>query len=118
MKQSIWDTFAPIYELAMRSQKKQYELLYEKIRAAVGGKCVLELAPGPGLIAKNIAESAASVVATDFSEKMILQAKKNKNLPCVTRHTAAEIKKLMENAGFCEVRTEEKGTLFLVEGGN
>ena len=88
MKQSIWDSFAPIYELAMRSQKKQYELLYEKIRAAVGGKSVLELATGPGLIAKNIAESAASVVATDFSEKMILQAKKNKNLPRVTFEVA------------------------------
>ena len=88
MKQSIWDSFAPIYELAMRSQKKQYELLYEKIRAAVGGKSVLELATGPGLIAKNIAESAASVAATDFSEKMILQAKKNKNLPRVTFEVA------------------------------
>ncbi|MBQ9206098.1 MAG: class I SAM-dependent methyltransferase [Treponema sp.] len=39
-----------------------------------------------------------------------------KKVPCMTRRTAAEIKNLMENAGFCEIRTEEKGTLFFVEG--
>lgn len=84
MKKSVWDAFAPFYALAMRSQKKQYDLLYEKICAAVSGKTVLELATGPGLIAKNIAESAKSVTATDFSEKMIAQARKGKTPANVT----------------------------------
>ena len=39
-----------------------------------------------------------------------------KKVPCMTRRTAAEIKSLMESAGFFNIRIEEKGTLFLVEG--
>ena len=76
MKKSIWDIFAPIYERAMKSQKNIYDFLYKEISAAVSGKSVLELATGPGMIAKNIANSAKSVVATDFAPKMIETAKK------------------------------------------
>ena len=52
----------------------------ENISRAAEGKMVLELATGPGMIAKHIASSAKSVVATDFSPKMIEQAK-TKNVP-------------------------------------
>ena len=37
---------------------------------------MLELATGPGMIAKHIASSAKSVTATDFAPKMIETAKK------------------------------------------
>ena len=77
---SVWDFFAPVYEAAMKSQKSIYETLYQNIGEAVEGKKVLELATGPGMIAKHIASSAKSVVATDFSPKMIEEAKK-KNVP-------------------------------------
>lgn len=73
---NIWDKFAPIYSLAMKSQKHIYEYMYTHIGRAVVGKQVLELATGPGLIAKHIADSAAHITATDFSPKMIEQAKK------------------------------------------
>lgn len=73
---SVWDFFAPVYEAAMKSQKSIYETLYQNIGEAVEGKKVLELATGPGMIAKHIASSAKSVVATDFSPKMIEEAKK------------------------------------------
>ena len=73
---NIWDKFAPIYSLAMKSQKHIYDYMYSHISTAVSGKLVLELATGPGLIAKHIADSAAHITATDFSPKMIEQAKK------------------------------------------
>ena len=76
MKKSVWDTFAPVYERAMKSQKNIYDFLYKEISEAVSGKTVLELATGPGLIARHIAHSAKSVTATDFAPKMIETAKK------------------------------------------
>ena len=75
---NIWDRFAPVYSLAMKSQKHIYDYMYAHIGTAVAGKKVLELATGPGLIAKHIADSAAHITATDFSPKMIEQARKGK----------------------------------------
>lgn len=78
MSKTIWDRFAPIYSLAMKSQKNIYDYMYKHIGDAVKEKKVLELATGPGLIAKNVAWSAERIVATDFSPDMIEQAKKDK----------------------------------------
>ena len=77
MKKTIWDRFAPVYSLAMKSQKNIYDYMYKHIGDAAAGKIVLELATGPGLIANHIADKASKVVATDFSPEMINQAKKN-----------------------------------------
>ena len=79
MKRNIWDTFAPIYELTMRSQKSFYDYLYRRIGEVAKGKDVLELATGPGMIARHIASRAKSVIATDFAPKMIETACKVKN---------------------------------------
>ena len=76
MKEGVWNFFAPIYERAMKSQKSIYDYIYKEISAAASGKDVLELATGPGMIAKHIAPSAKSVTATDFAPKMIEAAKK------------------------------------------
>lgn len=76
MKKGVWNFFAPIYERAMKSQKSIYDYIYKEISAAASGKDVLELATGPGMIAKHIAPSAKSVTATDFAPKMIEAAKK------------------------------------------
>ena len=76
MSRTIWDRFAPVYSLAMKSQKNIYDYMYRHIGDAVKGKKVLELATGPGMIAKNVAWSAEKIVATDFSSEMIEQAKK------------------------------------------
>lgn len=78
MSKTIWDKFAPVYSLAMKSQKNVYKYMYRHIGDAVKGKKVLELATGPGMIAKNIAWAAERIVATDFSPEMIEQAKKGK----------------------------------------
>ena len=79
MSKNIWDIFAPIYEFSMRSQKNIYDFMYERIGEVAKGKDVLELATGPGMIARHIAPSASSVIATDFAPKMIETARKAKN---------------------------------------
>lgn len=76
MSKTIWDKFAPIYSLTMKSQKNIYNYMYSHIGEAVVGKNVLELATGPGMIAKHIADKATFITATDFSPDMIAQAKK------------------------------------------
>ncbi|MBR0032900.1 MAG: class I SAM-dependent methyltransferase [Treponema sp.] len=88
MKKSIWDIFAPIYERAMKSQKNIYDFLYRQISISCFDKTVLELATGPGMIARHIAHSAKSVVATDFAPKMIETAKKKGVPQNVTFETA------------------------------
>ena len=79
MSKNIWDIFAPVYELAMRSQKNIYDYMYVRIGEVAKRKDVLELATGPGMIARHIAPFANHVVATDFAPKMIETARKAKN---------------------------------------
>ena len=78
-KMNIWNIFAPVYELTMRSQKSIYDYLYRRIGEVAKGKDVLELATGPGMIARHIAPLANHVIATDFAPKMIETARKSKN---------------------------------------
>lgn len=73
---NFWDKNAGRYNRFMQKDAAAYEKLYELLRPVVRGKTVLELAAGTGLIAKNIAGSAAHVEATDASGEMIAQAKK------------------------------------------
>ncbi len=87
MKKTVWDFFAPIYEASMKSQKNIYDYLYQNISRAAEGKTVLELATGPGMIAKHIASAAKSVVATDFAPNMIETAKKG----CVPQNVTFEV---------------------------
>lgn len=79
MSLNVWNVFAPVYEFTMRSQKNIYDYMYKRIGEVSKGKAVLELATGPGMIARHIASSASSVVATDFAPKMIETARKAKN---------------------------------------
>lgn len=76
MKKKIWDLYAPIYKKAMGSDYKAYKLMYERIPRVIRGKEVLEIATGPGLLAKHVAYAAKKMIATDYSEGMIAEAKK------------------------------------------
>ncbi len=76
MKKKIWDLYAPIYEIAMRSDRKIYQFMYDRIPAVIKEKDVLEIATGPGLLAKHVASAAERMVATDYSDGMIAEAKK------------------------------------------
>lgn len=75
MNKKIWDLYAPIYERAMRSDSKVYEAMYERILQVIAGKDVLEIATGPGLLAKHVAQAANKMIAIDYSEGMIAKAK-------------------------------------------
>ena len=69
MSINIWDIFAPVYEFAMRSQKSIYDYMYERIGEVAQGKDVLELATGPGMIARHIAPHANHVVGLILHRK-------------------------------------------------
>lgn len=71
-----WDLYAPFYNASRKLERKAYEEMYKKIRKAIKDRYVLELATGTGIIAKNVAQSAKHIDATDYSEKMIEIAKK------------------------------------------
>ncbi len=76
MTKKIWDLYAPIYERAMQSDKKIYSFMYNRIPKVIKDKEVLEIATGPGLLAKHTAEYARAMIATDYSAGMIKEAKK------------------------------------------
>lgn len=78
MGKKIWDFYAPFYNRLMKKDELIYKLMYEKIIDIVKDKNVLELGTGTGLLAKNIANSTKSMIATDFSYGMINQAKKER----------------------------------------
>ncbi len=78
MKKSFWDKYSNVYNLFMMCNRKMYESVYCLIRSRIKDKNVLELATGTGLVAKNVAESARRMTASDYSEKMINKAKKGK----------------------------------------
>ena len=73
---SIWNFYAPVYNLFMHSNQKAYAEMNDNIRKKIKDKIVLEIATGTGLIANNVADSAKQMTATDFAEKMIKQAEK------------------------------------------
>lgn len=87
MNRRIWDLYAPIYELVMRSDEKVYKKMYRRIRDVIRNKDVLEIAVGPGSLAKNVAPMARSMIATDYSPGMIAHAKKG----CYTGNLKFEV---------------------------
>lgn len=76
MNKKIWDLYAPIYEKAMRADRKVYKAMYNRIPKVIAGKDVLEIATGPGLLAKHVAYATNKMIATDYSAGMIAEAKK------------------------------------------
>lgn len=76
MRKKIWDLYAPIYKRAMRADQRTYDFMYDRIPEIIRDKDVLEIAAGPGLLAKHVAPAAKRMIATDYSDRMIAQAKK------------------------------------------
>ncbi len=70
--------------MAMRADAKTYKKMYDRIPQVIQDKVVLEIATGPGLLAKNVAHAAKKMIATDYSEGMIKQALKSDNPPNLT----------------------------------
>lgn len=76
MKKRIWDLYAPIYKRAMRADRRIYDFMYGRIPAQIEDMEVLEIATGPGLLAKHVAPAAKRMIATDYSDGMIAEARK------------------------------------------
>lgn len=76
MNKKLWDLYASVYEKAMRADSKAYKLMYARIPNVIEGKDVLEIATGPGLLAKHVAHAAKRMIATDYSDGMIAEARK------------------------------------------
>lgn len=80
----FWNRFAFIYE-KVQTTGKDAKKFYQELGAEIGKQLhsdmkVLELAMGPALLTEVIARQCRQLYATDYSEKMVLQAKK-KQLP-------------------------------------
>ncbi len=76
---TVWDRFAPIYSVFVTGtpgNKRAYDAIFDRIRKVISGKEVLEIATGPGVIAKQVAAESKSMIATDFSEKMLAVARR------------------------------------------
>ena len=76
MNKKIWDLYAPVYKHAMKADQKIYNYMYERIPELIRNKEVLEIATGPGLLAKHVAPVTKRMIATDYSDGMIAEAKK------------------------------------------
>ena len=100
MKKKIWDLYAPIYKQAMKADQQIYDYMYKRIPGKIRDKEVLEIATGPGLLAKHVAPAAKSMIATDYSDGMIEQARKG-NCPANLRFEVADAMALpYENNSF------------------
>lgn len=64
-----WDLYAPIYKRAMKADQKIYDYMYARIPEVIEGKKMLEIATGPGLLAKHVGHAASEMIATDYSEE-------------------------------------------------
>ena len=98
MKKTIWDWYAPFYKQAMLPDKKSYQYMYGRISQVVKDKLVLEIATGPGLLAKHIAPAAKHITATDYSVGMIREAQKGEN-PKNLSFEVAEIRRVLKKDG-------------------
>lgn len=82
INKKVWNLFAGIYEkvrLTGKKNKEFYNRLSKEIEKQLRPNMkVLELAMGPAMLTEEIAQNCRQLYATDYSEKMIAQAKKKK----------------------------------------
>jgi len=76
LNKKTWDLYAPIYKRAMKADQQIYDFMYERIPEMIRDLEVLEIATGPGLLAKQVAPAAGHMTATDYSDGMIAEARK------------------------------------------
>ena len=73
----FWDRFAKLYAPFMKKDKGAYDRVCEYISSHLDKNMdVLELACGSGQLSFSLSKHTKTWIGTDFSEKMILEAKK------------------------------------------
>ncbi|MBR1708075.1 MAG: class I SAM-dependent methyltransferase [Clostridia bacterium] len=100
MKKKIWDIYAPIYKQAMKADQHIYEFMYRRIPEKIQNMEVLEIATGPGLLARHVAPATRRMIATDYSDGMIAQAKKGETISNLTFEVADAMNLPYGNASF------------------
>lgn len=77
---NFWNRYAKLYDFEIsRFNRSAYAEMYRRMAEVLTPDMeVLELATGTGLIACNVAHRVKSIVATDFSPKMIDAAQKKR----------------------------------------
>ena len=76
METKVRDRYAHRCDRFMKKDETTYEQMCAKIRPAVKGKQVLELAAGTGLISRHVADSASFIEGTDTLPEMITKGEK------------------------------------------
>ena len=97
----FWQRYAGVYDLVMKRDRKAYENLGSLIRSVISFENeVLELAAGTGLIAEHVAEYCRKYIFTDYSENMLMKAKR-KSWPQTVSFEQADVTALRyENKSF------------------
>lgn len=74
----FWDSVAGVYDLFVNIyNKKTHKDLCEKINSMIDSDDeILECACGTGMLTVGMAQRCKSIIATDFSQKMLKRAKK------------------------------------------
>jgi ubiquinone/menaquinone biosynthesis C-methylase UbiE len=76
----FWERFAFLYTRFMKKNDVTYDIISRDIAPFLNkGMSVLELACGTGQISFRLADNVSKWVATDFSSKMVEEAKKRNN---------------------------------------
>ncbi|KXO15850.1 methyltransferase domain protein [Clostridiales bacterium KA00134] len=85
----FWDRFAKLYAPFMKKDKGVYDKVCEYIRPHLNKDMdVLELACGSGQFSFSLSRLTKSWIGTDFSEQMILEAKKHEKHESLTFEVA------------------------------
>ena len=76
-EKTVWNRFSGIYDIWMRSDKKAYKEMCQRITQLLPpDSTILEIATGTGIIALQLAHYFKQIEAIDFSPKMIANATK------------------------------------------
>lgn len=100
---NFWQRVSKLYAPVMRVNYELYEEIASNIKPSLSsGTNLLELATGPGILAFALADTGADIIATDFSEKMIEEAKK-KPCPANVQFEVADATSLPYDCGTFDV---------------
>ena len=72
----------------MKADQRINDFMYRRIPEKIRNMEALEIATGPGLLAKRVAPAAKRMIATDYSDGMIAQARKGEPIPNLTFEVA------------------------------
>ncbi|WP_296129447.1 class I SAM-dependent methyltransferase [uncultured Anaerococcus sp.] len=89
VNKNFWDKFAKLYAPFMKKDQEVYDKVCESIIPYLNKEMdVLELACGSGQLSFSLSKHTKSWLATDFSEQMIIEAKKRGQYDNLTFETA------------------------------